>query len=226
MCIYRSQDITAAMNEIIGGLDKDFQVEIKAKQTEIDTTHAQLRESTLTLTEERRKLEALRQRSNEKSEMEQKCQNLTRAILEENSKFQQIHQETANGQTVPENNYDPDLPFKINPEMVNGDFKNLTAAQSQYLKTLPSAAVLQARVIAYQRNEENQDRLAATLRGRSLDLEASFKKVVALCAGVEEDMVDTVLEGLLQAVESDPDEVDTARVNSFLRKVEEAQAGI
>ena len=214
------------MNEIIGGLDKDFQVEIKAKQTEIDTTHAQLRESTLTLTEERRKLEALRQRSNEKSEMEQKCQNLTRAILEENSKFQQIHQETANGQTVPENNYDPDLPFKINPEMVNGDFKNLTAAQSQYLKTLPSAAVLQARVTAYQRNEENQDRLAATLRGRSLDLEASFKKVVALCAGVEEDMVDTVLEGLLQAVESDPDEVDTARVNSFLRKVEEAQAGI
>lgn len=217
------------MNEIIGGLDRDFQMEIKAKQTEIDATHSQLRESTLALNEERRKTDQLRERSSEKNELDQKHQNLLRAVQEENSKLrvkQQSFSNNHNHTTTTINNnkiHDPDLPYKINPEMVNGDFKNLTGAQSQYLKTLPSSAILKARVAAYKQNEELLDSLAATLRGRSLDLEANFRKVVALCTNVKEEDVDTLLESLLQAVESDPGEVETSRLTSFLRKVDESQ---
>jgi len=216
---------------MIAGLDRDFQMEIKAKQTEIDSTHGQLRESTLTLNDERRKTEQLKQRSTEKNELRQKHQNLLRAVQEENVKFQQKYGHAAAAgiddiNKIKTINYDSDSPYKINPEMVNGDFKNLTAAQSQYLKTLPSSAILKARVAAYKQNEDALDALAATLRGRSLDLEANFRKVVAMCTGVEEERVDTLLEGLLQAIESDPGDVETVRLTSFLRKVDESEVRV
>jgi len=218
------------MTEMIAGLDHDFQMEIKAKQAEIDSTHSQLRESTLTLNEERRKTDELKQRSTEKNELRQKHQNLLRAVQEENAKFHQKygHIAAASGADNINNkmkaiNYDSDSPYKINPEMVNGDFKNLTAAQSQYLKTLPSSTILKARVAAYKQNEEALDSLAVKLRGRSLDLEATMRKVVALCTGVEEEEVDPLLGSLTQAIESDPGDVETGRLMNFLRKIAESR---
>ncbi|KAF3942247.1 Ankycorbin [Dactylella cylindrospora] len=225
--LQKSEDIISSMTAMISGLDGDFQAEIKEKQTEIDATHTQLREVTLRLSEDRRKLESLRQRINEKAELAQKCLNLNRAALEEKKKFADLHNKTANGQTaVSEIASDPNEPYKLNPEMVNGDFKNLTGTQSAYLKTLPPAAILKARAAGYENNEKMLDDLAATLRGRSLEDEANIKKVVALCAGVEENEIDNVLEGLLQSVESDPMDVDTVRLSSLLKKVQETQTSV
>ncbi|KAF3183005.1 transcriptional regulator swi6 [Orbilia oligospora] len=226
--LQKSEDIVTSMTSMISGLDGDFQAEIKEKQTEIDATHTQLREITLKLSEDRRKLEMLRQRINEKAELGQKSQNLNRAAQEEKRKFLDLHNKLANGQ-VTENDLsasDPNEPYKLSPEMVNGDFKNLTATQSQYLKTLPPASILKARTVGYELNEKILDELAQTLRGRSLELEANIKKVVALCAGVEENMINDVLGGLLQSVESEPVDVDTARLTSFLRKVQETQTSV
>ena len=48
-----------------------------------------------------------------------------------------------------------------------------------------------------------------------------YRKVVSLCTKVDEDRVDSVLEGLVQALDSDPlDGVEVGRVREFLRKVE------
>ncbi|KAJ6257049.1 Ankyrin-3 [Drechslerella dactyloides] len=224
--LQKSEDIISSMTKMISGLDGDFQAEIKEKQTEIDATHTQLREVTLRLSEDRRKLESLRQRINEKAELAQKSQNLNRAAQEEKRKFAEVHNRLANGQPEKDTSSDPNEPYKLNPEMVNGDFKNLTATQSGYLKTLPPASIIKARTIGYESNEKMLDGLAQTLRGRSLELEANIKKVVAMCAGVEEGVINDVLEGLLQSVESDPMDVDTARLTSFLRKVQETRAPV
>ncbi|EPS43471.1 hypothetical protein H072_2517 [Dactylellina haptotyla CBS 200.50] len=226
--LQKSEDIISSMTKMISGLDGDFQSEIKEKQTEIDATHTQLREVTLRLSEDRRKLESLRQRINEKGELGQKSLNLNRAAQEEKRKYLESVNKMSNGQTNDDElpALDPNEPFKVNPEMVNGDFKNLTATQSQYLKTLQASSILKSRMNGYERNEKMLDELAQTLRGRSLELEANIKRVVAMCAGVEEHMINDVLEGLLQSVESDPVDVDTARLTSFLRKVQETQTSV
>ncbi|KAF3904903.1 Ankyrin-3 [Dactylellina cionopaga] len=226
--LQKSEDIISSMTKMIGGLDGDFQSEIKEKQTEIDATHTQLREVTLRLSEDRRKLESLRQRINEKAELGQKSLNLHRAAQEEKKKFLDLHNKMANGQAAEKAlaASDPNEPYKLSPEMVNGDFKNLTATQSMYLKKLPPSSIMKARMVGYERNEKMLDQLAQTLRGRSLELEANIKKVVAMCAGVEEHMINEVLEGLLQSVESDPLDVDTVRLTSFLRKVQETQTSV
>jgi len=58
-----------------------------------------------------------------------------------------------------------------------------------------------------------------SLKARDTELESKYRKVVALCTGVEENKVDSVLPQLVQAVESEP-ENDVGRVREFLKRVE------
>jgi hypothetical protein len=59
------------------------------------------------------------------------------------------------------------------------------------------------------------------LREKDGQLEVMYRKVVSLCTKVDEERVDSVLDLLVQALESDPLEgADVGRVKEFLRKVE------
>lgn len=217
----------SVIKDAIAGLEKDFQGEIEAKQEQATTTLNQLREVTLKLGKEREKTNQLRQRSRQHAELRQHCQNLRRAIDEENSRFREKLGNT-NG-NVPGMNgerLDPDAPFAILPELIAPvtDSRTFSPQQMEYLQLLPSASVLKARARAYRTNEDMLKEVASRLHDRSTELEDKFRRVVSLCTGVDEDRVDSLLEGLVQAVESDPGEVDTARVSSFLRKVDESMA--
>lgn len=89
------------------------------------------------------------------------------------------------------------------------------------INDIPPTYVLKARIKAYKENEKFLQNLASNLDHKSIVLEDKFRHVVSLCTGVEENKVDDLLEGLVQAVESDPDEVDLGRVAGFLTKVDE-----
>jgi regulatory protein SWI6 len=218
-----------AMQEVIAGIEKDFQTEISQKQEQVSTTLNQLREVTLKLGKEREKMNRLRQRSREHVELRQHCRNLRRAIEEENQRCQETiavardSVPTTNGNVSDEDNT-ADAPYRLKTSLLApvNTIINLTPQQIGYVKSLPPATVLKARLRAYRSNEEALRDKAARLHDRSTDLEEKFRRVVALCTGVDEDKVDSLLEGLVQAVESDPGEVDTARVSSFLRKVDES----
>jgi len=205
--------------------EKDFQGEIEAKQEQVTSTLNRLREVTLKLGKEKEKMNQLRQRSRQHSELKQHCQNLRRAIEEENARLREKVGDT-NGDvpSLKGERLDPDRPFKIKMELLaqSGDSRDIGERQKEYLKSLPSTAVLKARIRAYTTNEENLREVAGKLHDKSTDLEDKFRRVVALCTGLEEYKIDSLLEGLVQAVESDPGEVDTARVSSFLRKVDES----
>lgn len=214
-----------AIKGLIAGTEKDFQGEIEAKQEQVTSTLNRLREVTLKLGKEKEKMNQLRQRSRQHSELKQHCQNLRRAIEEESARLREKVGDT-NGDvpSLKGERLDPDRPFKIKMELLaqSGDSRDIGERQKEYLKSLPSTAVLKARIRAYTTNEENLREVAGKLHDKSTDLEDKFRRVVALCTGLEEYKIDSLLEGLVQAVESDPGEVDTARVSSFLRKVDES----
>ncbi|KAK9451440.1 uncharacterized protein V1518DRAFT_11164 [Limtongia smithiae] len=124
------------------------------------------------------------------------------------------------------------------PQSVNGttkfspDGKVLTAADTttttsvdfsalKVIGPLPPIPVLRARISAYKRNQMNLHALAESLRDRSSDLEDKFRAVVAQCTNVRKEDVDSLLTGLVQAVQSDPAEVDMVRVAGFLRNVDD-----
>jgi regulatory protein SWI6 len=215
------------MKDVIATIEKDFQTEISAKQEAVASTLNQLREITVKLGKERDKMNDLRQRSRDHGELRQHCINLRRAIDEEKARFSATTAAatTTNGDAAAQR--DADAPFALKTSLlapVNA-VENLTPQQLEYVKSLPSAAVLKARLQAYKTNEEALREKATKLHDQSAELEEKFRRVVALCTNVTEDKIDSLLGGLVQAVESDPGEVDTARVSSFLRKVDESAGG-
>ena len=81
------------------------------------------------------------------------------------------------------------------------------------------AATLNARLPVYKSLNASLAAHLTSLKARDTELESKYRKVVALCTGVEEDKVESVLPQLVQAVESEP-ENDVGRVREFLKRVE------
>lgn len=91
---------------------------------------------------------------------------------------------------------------------------------------IPLKSLLRARIRAYKVNEQRLEEFSQELKSRSIDLEQKFRRVVSMCTDVPESRVDGLLEGLVQAVESDPGEVDLSRVAGFLRKVDDSVSDV
>lgn len=199
----RRKEVVDTIRETISNLEMEFDQEISVKQQQVDSMHAQLRQTTALLTQRRERLEKVKSTSNKLAELDRSAINLERAIEDEDNRFKQQQQQQHLVDF--EGNFDADEPFRLslaNPA------------------NLPPAVILKARIAAYHKNQSKLQSTADDLRGRSAALEQKFKRVVSLCTGVEENRVDSLLEGLVQAVQSDRDDVDVNRVAGFLRKVE------
>lgn len=97
----------------------------------------------------------------------------------------------------------------------------ITFAQREYLSSLPTTEVLLARAAAYERNNTKLQAQAKSLQNRSSELEAKLRRVVTLCTGVPDEKVDSMMGGLVLAIESENGEdVEVGRVREFLRRVE------
>ena len=71
-------------------VESEFAREMETKQVRIETLHAQLRDSSAMLGEQRRRVETLQARATEQSTRKLKIENLTRAVNEERAKLQEM----------------------------------------------------------------------------------------------------------------------------------------
>lgn len=225
--VQKSNDIFELMKSMIISLDKEFYDEIHKKQTLIDTVYVQLRDATRTLAKLRKNLENSRMQASCLADIQQKCRNIERAINEEtlyyynysNSSLKMNKDVTNIPSDVFDEMVDPDRPFAVDISLLDID--------DEESPLYVSISTLRARISAYQKNEKVLSALATSLRGRSSELEDKCRKVVSLCTGVEESKVDSLLEGLLQAVESDDHQsVDMVRLSGFLKLINEDRHGI
>lgn len=197
----------------------------------IDQAHVRLRECSASLSEERRRLENLRRRAKESAETKQKIQNLKRSADEQRVRLHQMKGKP-NGDTsfpnVRVGEADAGLQIEVHglPEPRSIDenqprLPNLKPDQLSYLTSLPNPEILRARLIAYRENNNNLREQSKQLKNRSSELEEKYRRVVALCTGVEDSKVEELLGGLVAAVESERGEdVEVGRVREFLRRVE------
>lgn len=78
---------------------------------------------------------------------------------------------------------------------------------------------MKARIHAYKKNAEFLQNLLNGLYKRRSNLEGKFRRVLSLCLKVDESKVDSMLDGLLQAISSeDPEDMDTSEMQEFLNK--------
>lgn len=91
--------------------------------------------------------------------------------------------------------------------------------ESKLESILPPAPLLKARISAYRKNDQYLDNLLNDIVEGQKKLEDKFRRVLSLCLKVDEDKVDDMLDGLLQAITSeDPNDIDTEEIQDFLRK--------
>lgn len=194
--VEKSRDIVESMQSLITSIDSDFQTEILQKQTQIESTLSQLREASARCNEQTRRLERLRELRAKRDRLTQYASTLRRELETERGRVEKV-----NGTTV----LPPSIPSTL-PDSPSA---------------LPSVKELSAWLSAYRTNAYSLNQTIGNLQLRSTELEEKYRRVVAICTDVEPEQVDALLESLVQAVESDPRDVDTGRVRSFLRKVEE-----
>ena len=222
-----------AIRQLVSQSNADFHAELKEKNEILDKTNAALKESGLSLTEERKRLEDLRARTREREELQQKLSNHRRAA-------ESLRGELSLGQ--PQNpglkdqvsigEADKGLDFagqlgyidQLFPGGMNDPSMSLTQDQASFLAMLERSEVLAGRTKAYQQHNSMLEGHARELKVRSNELEERYKKIVSLCTGAEVEKVDELLDGLVQAVISEQKEIgdgsELGRVREFLRLVQ------
>ncbi|RFU29853.1 hypothetical protein B7463_g6475, partial [Scytalidium lignicola] len=229
-----SGDIISSITSLLAETEGEFSREMESKQATIDSIHSKLRESSAQLGEERRRLESLLERSKALEERTLKISNLKRAVEEEKVQLSNLqqHQSISNG--TPMNLGDADQLLSLPAAIPTNILSSISLSSSQQLHTpavldqahrhllasLPSPAVLRARVSAYKTNNAALKDKVRALESESTELAAKYRKIISLCTRVEEANVDGVLENLLRAVESEANDVELGRVREFLARVE------
>lgn len=207
---------------------------MKAKQSQIDSIHVNLRDSSAACGKERSRLDASRLRVKAIRERENKITNLRRAVGEEQTRLSQIQQQY--GQIIEQDEMqlgDADKVFDIPAGAVPANVLStinpnhhqpqvLDQAQRQLLASLPPTHVLRARVNAYKADNEGLAENVRGLQSKSSELADKYREIISLCTNVEERNVDGFLDNLLRAVESEQDDVELARVREFLSRVDGA----
>lgn len=86
--------------------------------------------------------------------------------------------------------------------------------------SLPSTAVLRARINAVRMRSGEMRRMVGDLKARGKDVELKYRHLVSLCTRRPDGEIDALLDGLTRAVESEKAELEITRVRRFLGGVE------
>ncbi|SPJ71266.1 related to transcription factor [Fusarium torulosum] len=207
-----SDEIVASISHLLTETGSAFQNEMKAKQASLDTLHSTLRTTSTQLGEARRSLEHLSATLKKQQLARNKVANLSHA--REHEQVSLMQEQSRASQPNPSSSWETELSAMLEAA------DDTSGGDSSGEGLLPSAAVLRARIRAVEGRREMTRKMVAALKGRSRDSEVKYRRVVALCTGVQEDEVDAVIDGLLKAVESEHEELEINRVRRFLGGVE------
>ncbi|KAI0467701.1 hypothetical protein F4859DRAFT_506628 [Xylaria cf. heliscus] len=205
-----SDDIINSITHLLNETSNGFQTEVKKKQSDLDSLHATLRSTSTQLNDARKKLESLQAAARAQLLTRQKVINLTRGREEEKKRLAKIEQSQG---PLDESSISWEANLQSLPELSS-------QGEQRDDGSIPSATILRARIQALKNRTDLTRTGVASLKSRSKDIEIKYRKVVALCTGILEDDVDTVLDGLVRAVESEKGELEVSRVRRFLGGVD------
>lgn len=226
-----SSEIISSITTLLTETEAEFSREMNKKQAAVDELHAQLRDASRELGEQRQILEQIQAETNEREARKLKTTNFQRAYAEERTKLSQLQAqfgqmgadtdlqlgEADAGLLIPDEARKVLSGLNINPTQP----LVIDRSQRQLLSAaLPPAHILRARLNAYKSNNQAIEDSVRDLQSKSSELAGKYRKVIGLCTGVEEEDVDKHLENLLRAVESEHTDVELTRVRDFLTRVE------
>lgn len=158
---------------------------LASKNAEIDQLNNNIRELSAKQAADLERYQGLKRRNAQRSERLKRVENL-RKIIDGS-----MNQQTNGFETASLGSAD------------QVDFVSLISNPAFDPSHLPDVGALRHHLRVYANNGRVLSQRAQSLQSQSAALEAQYRRVVALCTGVEEDKVDSVLPSLVAAVESE-----------------------
>ncbi|KAH8093276.1 transcription factor [Cristinia sonorae] len=219
----KSQDVVADIQAMVTKLNEEFTQEIKSKQDNLDVTQAHLRAATRELSEQRKQIQTWQGRCSELDIVMQRTRNIQKALLEEDT-FDWT------GRTDPVPTEGSELPPAGPAFQKRGDNSTMTGPVDIVFNMDPdppipvtdSAATLiklRRMKMWYERMEKLMEERLRSMKGSSAEKEFQCKKILSLCTGMPVDSIESILDDLLIAVDSEASVIDLGRVSTFMTRV-------
>ncbi|EKD21645.1 uncharacterized protein L3040_004869 [Drepanopeziza brunnea f. sp. 'multigermtubi'] len=226
-----SSEIINSIATLLNETENEFGKEMDKKQATIDDLHAQLRDASGELGEQRRRAEHLQAEAKESDARKTKIANLRRAYDEEHTLLSQMQSQVGQMNTDHDLQLgDADKSLAISDQassilsrvtMNQQEPLVIDRADRQALSTsLPPVHVLRARVRAYEAVNQDLETSVRDLQSKSSELASKYRQIISLCTRTPEARVDSVIDSLLRAIESEPSDVESTRIREFLSRVE------
>lgn len=225
----QSQSLLASMTEMLNQSLASHKELLKQKSEQIDQLNAQIQELSNVQKAELEKVAEVKERVRVRAERQAKITALRRTLAEK----KQARPSTRNTSTV--QGEDAWLTDSSSAEILSFDSSGNNGSPNHIQKTfltsnVPPSGDLKAAIAAYAHQNTQLQQTADDLKARSAETQTMYRRVVALCTGVDEGKVEESLPHLLAAVESErgafgggnDGEHEFRRVRDFLRKVEPA----
>lgn len=200
----QSEKIFKSIQDLMSNTNDEYQKIINNKKREINSLNQELRGATIITANNRFVAKKVLEKVSLVDTMKLQMTNITEKLqvlkkkLPEDEKDEDVFtNDLVNPDLV---KFDADEPFIIKPIYDKLANNEEIEATDELLETLPSAEVLQARLLAYKEVNLDLEKELENLLNYSA-LTAKFKKVVSYCTGVDINEVDELLDGLLEAVE-------------------------
>lgn len=250
-----SLKILESIQTFIGDLGKKYKDDVALKSKEIEKLNPIFKEKTTQLSKKRKQYDELEKMVRKISEFNSKIENLDKAIKNEEDKFSEEVKELNIKMDDDDQlgNYDADQPFIINSiyseienqinEIINNKISKESSnseeilsiieavkpeqisLRTDQLNDLPDSSILNARIAAYEKNNEGLLNRLKENKKSSLELEQQFKRIVALCIGSDVNKIDDkLLSNLLMSVENEPDP-EIGEIKKVLKIVNDLENG-
>ncbi|RCH95354.1 transcriptional regulator swi6 [Rhizopus stolonifer] len=217
----RGKEIVATVQKIVDALDEEYGSQLTAKEHELQSVQEDLNAVTQELEKTRKSLEERQAESQRLSEAQQKTRNLEHALQTGWQRLESLMQ--ASSKPMPtqadleqfDENEDIDAYFNI-PDLQFSDTIDEEEKKRQLKEHIKH---IRAKVRAYEANNNALDDEINELEHQFTEKEMQCKRLIAACCNLPIDKIDDLVEPLTLAIESDPPDLDLARVIGFMDKI-------
>ncbi|KAF1992390.1 apses-domain-containing protein [Aulographum hederae CBS 113979] len=228
-----SRELIPTISNLLSETNASFELELRHAQERIDRATLAIRDLSAHQQSESAKLEALKRRQRNRTQRTQRLSNLRRAtedlrqtLLRSGAVTDPTRlrgaREVELGQADKTGGWEVSIDdLRTGGHPANGADGLPSGGNASPWTLTPT--IIKARIAAYEANNGRLHVRAQTLKSKSVELESLYRRVVALCTGVEEQNVERMLAALVQALGVAPAEnrpVEVGRVREFLRKVD------
>lgn len=197
-------------------LEEEYGEQLEAKEQELKKVQEELTSVTTELDVSRKGLEEKQAQSQQLSEVQQKIRTIETAMEQEyndlKERMAQSQKAIASIEDIMEAEQDEEM-FDV------PDISNITSEEEKRKELEEYVKRMQAKTKAYSANNLSIEQEIQALDEQNNEREMQCKKLIAACCNLPIEKIDDLVEPLILAIESDPPDLDLARINGFMDKI-------